>query len=228
MIDMKKILDFLQALSENNNREWFHAHKQERMEATKEFEELIQELIFEIGKYDENILLNNPKDLTFKLVKDTRFSADKSPYNPTFRAHISSRGKLPIPVGYFICIKPFDQTILGGGLFADMFKDATTLMRDYLLEHGEEFDKIVTAPEFTKHFQLDGAKLKKVPRGYDVNHPYGEYLKYKSWFIEYPVQDIDMLKSDVFIKQAAEIFQFMKPFNDFLNTAMKDFVMPER
>lgn len=53
-------------------------------------------------------------DLTFKLVRDTRFSRDKSPYNPAFRAHISSMGKLPIPVGYFIMIKPGNQSFLGG------------------------------------------------------------------------------------------------------------------
>lgn len=228
MINLKKIINFLEQLEENNNREWYHAHKKERQEAMKEFEDFIQELIISIGEYDDSILFNNPKDLTFKMVRDTRFSADKSPYNPSFRAHISAKGKLPIPVGYFICIRPHDQTILGGGLFADMFKDATTMMRDYLLEHGEEFDHIVKDPEFVKHFHLDGTQLKKVPRGYDPEHPFGEYLKYKCWFVEYAIPDRDMNDGDAFVKQATEIFRFMKPFNDYLNKAMKDFVMPQR
>ena len=124
-MDIKKILSYLESLSENNNREWYHVHKKEYKEAEAEFEDLIQELILRIGVFDPSVLNNKPKDLTFKLVRDTRFSHDKSPYNPAFRAHISARGKLPVPVGYYLMIKPGNSSFLGGGLFADMFKDAT-------------------------------------------------------------------------------------------------------
>ena len=99
-MNMELILNYLSELSRNNNREWYHEHKEEYREANAEFESLIQELILRIGENDSSILGNIPKKLTFKLVRDTRFSRDKSPYNPCFRAHISSRGKLPVPVGY--------------------------------------------------------------------------------------------------------------------------------
>ena len=98
MLNTKIMMDYLSALSMNNNREWYHANKDDYKKANGEFENLLQALILEIGKFDSSILQNNPKDLTFKLVRDTRFSHDKSPYNPAFRAHISSRGKLPVPV----------------------------------------------------------------------------------------------------------------------------------
>ena len=96
------IIDYLSELSMNNNREWYHAHKEYYKNANAEFENLLQTLMLEIGKFDSSILQSAPKDLTFKLVRDTRFSHDKSPYNPAFRAHISSKGKLPVPVGYYI------------------------------------------------------------------------------------------------------------------------------
>ena len=96
------IMDYLSALSMNNNREWYHGNKEDYKKANAEFEELLQALIMEIGKFDSSIIHNNPKDLTFKIVRDTRFSHDKSPYNPSFRAHISSKGKLPVPVGYYL------------------------------------------------------------------------------------------------------------------------------
>ena len=64
-MDTEKILKYLENLSENNNREWFHAHKQEYKEASGEFEALIQELIVRIGEFDTSILHNEPKDLTF-------------------------------------------------------------------------------------------------------------------------------------------------------------------
>ena len=113
-MNTKFMMDYLSALSMNNNREWYHANKDDYKKANAEFEKLLQELILEIGKFDSSVLQNNPKDLTFKLVRDTRFSHDKSPYNPAFRAHISSKGKLPVPVGYYVMIKPGGQSFLGG------------------------------------------------------------------------------------------------------------------
>lgn len=157
------ILSYLSNLEENNNRGWYHKHKAENKAAQIEFEEIIQMLIFEIGKFDNSILHNNPKDLTFKLTRDTRFSHDKSPYNPTFRCHISSAGKLPVPTGYFLSIQPRNRSFLGGGLFADMFKDATQKIRDYIFKNADEFLHIVNNPDFCNTFQVMGSTLKNVP-----------------------------------------------------------------
>ena len=202
------MIDYLSALSANNNREWYHANKDDNKKANAAFEKLLQSLILEIGKFDNSILHNNPKDLTFKMVRDTRFSHDKSPYNPAFRAHISSMGKLPVPVGYYLMIKPGNQSFLGGGLFADMFKDATTMVRDYIAQHG--------------------AALKNVPAGYEKEHPQAEYLKYKSWYLEYPIEDGELRDAEAFLTKAAEVFRVMKPFNDYLNKALAGFQMPTR
>ena len=222
------IMDYLSALSINNNRDWYHANKEDYKKANAEFEKLLQALILEIGKFDNSILQNNPKDLTFKIVRDTRFSHDKSPYNPAFRAHISSKGKLPVPVGYYIMIKPGNQSFLGGGLFADMFKDAITMIRNYISQNGEEWEKIIHEPAFEKYFTVQGTALKKVPAGYEKEHPQAEYLKFKSWYLEYPLKDEALNNAEAFVGRAAELFQIMKPFNDYLNRALSDFKMPER
>lgn len=219
------IIDYLWALSMNNNREWYHANKEDYKKANAEFEGLLQALMLEIGRFDSSILHNNPKNLTFKIVRDTRFSHDKSPYNPAFRAHISSKGKLPVPVGYYLMIKPGNQSFLGGGLFADMFKDATTMIRDYIVQNGEEWEKIIHESEFEKYFTVQGTTLKKVPAGYEKEHPQAEYLKFKSWYLEYPFNDEDFSNGEEFLVKAAEISRIMKPFNDYLNKALVDFRM---
>lgn len=222
------IMDYLSALSMHNNREWYHTNKEDFKKANAEFEVLLQRLILEIGKFDSSILYHNPKDLTFKLVRDTRFSHDKSPYNPAFRAHISAKGKLPVPVGYYLMIKPGSQSFLGGGLFADMFKDATTMVRDYIVQNGEELEAIIREPEFQKYFVVRGAALKNVPAGYEKEHPQAEYLKFKSWYLEYPITDEELCDGDAFVAKAAELFQVMKPFNDYLNRGLSGFQMPTR
>lgn len=222
------IIDYLSSLSANNNREWYHANKEIYKKANAEFEDLLQALILETGKFDSSILHNNPKDLTFKMVRDTRFSHDKSPYNPAFRAHISPKGKLPVPVGYYLMIKPDNQSFIGGGLFADMFKDATTMIRDYIAQNGSELERIIRQPDFENYFTVKGTALKNVPAGYDKEHPQAEYLKFKSWYLEYPLKDEEVMDSETFLVKTVELFRIMKPFNDYLNKALTGFQMPVR
>ncbi|WP_251183238.1 DUF2461 domain-containing protein [Anaerocaecibacter muris] len=222
------IMDYLTALAANNDREWYHAHKADYKAANALFEQLVQELIYGIGTFDNSVLHNVPKELTFKLVRDTRFSHDKSPYNPSFRAHISSQGKLPIPVGYYIMLKPNGGTFLGGGLFADMFANATAMVRDYISAHPDEWNDIITDAAFSKYFTVKGTALKNVPAGYDKNNPQAEYLKFKSWYVEYFIPDEDACDGEKLIQTSLEVFKAMKPFNDYLNKALKDFKMPAR
>ena len=222
------MLTYLTELRNHNNREWYHAHKAAYQAANAEFEALIQALIFRIGAFDPSVLHHAPQTLTFKLNRDTRFSHDKSPYNPAFRAHISSMGKLPVPVGYYLMIKPGDQSFLGGGLFSDMFKDATTMVRDYIAANGEEWAQIVNAPAFKKRFTVQGTALKKVPAGYAREHPQAESLKLKSWYLTYPIKDAALGDAEQFLTCAAEIYRLMKPFNDYLNKALAGFQMPTR
>lgn len=225
---MEIVIDYLSGLKENNDRQWYHEHKTEYKAANAEFEEVLQDLIVGIGEFDSSILHNVPRELTFKLVRDTRFSHDKSPYNPSFRAHIASKGKLPIPVGYYIMIKPGGGTFLGGGLFADMFKDATTMIRDYIAANPEEWEQIINDDTFRNYFTVGGTALKNVPKGYDKEHPQAEYLKYKSWYVEYFIEDEKLRDTKKFVELAVKVFKAMKPFNDYLNRALAGFTMPKR
>ena len=146
-MSLQPVLDYLTALEQNNDRDWYHAHKPQLTEAQRAFEEFLQELLLEIRGFDSSIPLLDPRALTFKLNRDTRFSHDKSPYNPAFRAHIAAGGKLPVPVGYYVFLRPGGRSFLGGGLFADMFPAATTLVRDHIAAHGEQWQALLDAPE---------------------------------------------------------------------------------
>lgn len=108
-----------------------------------------------------------------------------------------------------------------------MFKDATTLVRDYIVLHGDELEAIVKDKDFSARFTVKGEALKNVPRSYDETHPQAEYLKFKSWYLEYPMSD-DFILADDFIEQATQTYLSMKPFNDYLNAALKEFKMPSR
>lgn len=227
-MDMQMMANYLGDLSANNNREWYRAHKDAYQKANAQFEELVQALIIWIGEFDSSILGHTPEALIFKLVRDPRFGHNRTPYNPAFRAHISPMGKLPIPVGYYLVLKPGGQSFLGGGLFADRIKDATRMVRDYIATHGVEWEEMITAPSFQEHFIVGGSMLKNVPADYDPDHPQAEHLKYKSWYLKYPIQDTELMDVEALLATATDIFRLMKPFNDYLNRALVGFKMPKK
>lgn len=178
----------------------------------------------QILKYLADLSENN----NWEWYRAYRMENDRPPLNPSFRAHISSKGKQPVPVGYYLMIKSGGQSFLRGGLSTNMFKDATTMIRDYIAEHGDEFGEIIHSPEFLKYFAVQGTALKNVPAGYDKEHPQAEYLKFKSWYLKYPVADEALNDSEVFIEETVRLFRIMKPFNDYLNKALDGFQMPAR
>ena len=82
--------------------------------------------------------------------------------------------------------------------------------------------------KITKYFSFTGTALKNVPAGYDKEHPQAEYLKCKSWYLEYPIRDAEFDNAQALIKKAAALFKCMKPFNDYLNRALTGVEMPLR
>ena len=102
------------------------------------------------------------------------------------------------------------------------------MVRDSIAQNGMEWERIIRRPDFEKHFTVKGTALKNVPAGYEKEHPQAEYLKFKSWYLEYPLKDEEVENAELFLAKAAELFRIMKPFNDYLNKALAGFRMPER
>lgn len=224
-MELKKALGFLTALEANNSLEWMQAHRAQYLEAKNEFVLFLYGLIRAISDFDPAVAPLRAEELMFRLNRDTRFSKDKRPYNPAFRAHISPAGKQPFPAGYYVHVSP-GASFLGGGVFASQFPEATSRVRDYLVTHAAAFESILAAESFAANFTIVGDKLKNVPQGYDKGHPLADYLKHKAWAVEYPLDDARLLEGDVgFIAQK---FAQMKPLNDFLNAALAGFTMPQR
>lgn len=92
-MNIPEILDFLKRLSENNTREWFQEHKNEYQNAQSSFENLLADIIARISLFDESISHVRPHDCTYRIYRDVRFSADKSPYKNHIGGYINARGK---------------------------------------------------------------------------------------------------------------------------------------
>ena len=221
------ILHFLGELEQNNNFDWMHAHKSWQKETQAQFETLVDELIRALAEEEAALAPLSAKDLIFRLNRDTRFSHDKSPYSPAYRAHIGPAGRAPIPVGYFIVLSP-RQSFVGGGLYAAAFGDATERIRQYIAAHPTELAAILHDEAFAQSFTIQGEKLKRVPRGYDPASPVGEYLKHKSWYIEYPLKPDELADDGAFCACVLDKCRLMQPFNAYINQALAGYQLPKR
>ena len=90
---MKETLRFLQDLSLNNNKEWFDANKDRYLEAKATVESLAGDLLSGIRTFDDTIGSLSPKDCTYRIYRDLRFSKDKTPYKTHMGIYINRGGK---------------------------------------------------------------------------------------------------------------------------------------
>lgn len=216
---IKPILDFLSVLRENNNREWMETNKSWFHEVRSDFSEIVNFLIGEIVGFDPSVEGLVPKDCIFRLNRDIRFSKDKSLYKTHFGAYIAEGGRKSENAGYYFHLEPGDNSLLAGGMYIpspEMIKK----IRQEIDYNPSELKKIVSDPSFRDYFgKVQGEQLKTTPKGYTPDHPNIEFLKLKSYMAMHPVSDAIAL-SPGFPDKAVLVFKAMKPFNEFLNTAV--------
>ena len=102
MMIEKSTLKFLTDLKNNNKRDWFLANKSAYEKAKTNFIEFVQNLIDEVAKFDKGLKELDAKKCVFRINRDIRFSADKSPYKSNLGASFSKGGKNSNIPGYYI------------------------------------------------------------------------------------------------------------------------------
>lgn len=220
---MKQILSFLSSLSNNNNREWFMANKKEYEACKAKFEQFTDELIARISDFDPSVRGLQAKDCTYRIYRDVRFSADKSPYKTHFACYIVRGGKKSGYSGYYFHIGtgiastyPHAHMIAVGDYCMD--PSVLALLREDIQCGGGDFEATVKQAH---GFRLDDdMKLKRMPKGYDENTPYADYIKYKAYCL-YQMPQTDFILSSDLPSLVASEFQKAKPFLDYINRAIE-------
>lgn len=214
------IFRFLKELGKNNNREWFTEHREEYEQARDEFEKLLGAIISRISLFDESIRGIEPKDCTYRIYRDTRFSSDKTPYKNHFGGYINAKGKKSNHCGYYVHIQEGGCLLAGGSLClpAPILK----AVRQSIYDNIDEYRTIVEDPEFKKYFPVVGENfLKTAPKGFPKDFKYVEYLKCKEYICSYSVPDSFFLASNL-LDSTEEVFRQFKRFSDFLNFTIDD------
>jgi uncharacterized protein (TIGR02453 family) len=218
-MDFAPILKFLNALGKNNNREWFEKNKPRFIEAKTLFDGFVAAQLQELTRFDESLAGLDPRKLTFRIYRDVRFSKDKRPYKTNFGAAFSATGKGLGRPGYYLHIES-GQSFVAGGLFQPM-PDVLARVRQEIDYNGDSLRKIMQSKKFSTLFPefWDEDKLKTMPKGFAKDHPYGDWLKLKSFIVTHNFKDKEVLDKK-FLKATTDAFKTVKPLNDFLSDAL--------
>jgi uncharacterized protein (TIGR02453 family) len=218
---MEQVLQFLQELSENNNRDWFNNNRKRYEESREKILFLTDVFINEIRKFDPEIPPMNPKDCMFRIFRDVRFSNDKRPYKTNFGSFIARGGRKSEKAGYYFHIEP-TGSFVGGGIYMPQAGPLKAI-RNHIEEHPEEFLAIINDPGFKTYFpEMMDHKLKTAPRGVDKDHPLIDLLRYKSFAFSSPIKK-EILLDEKYVETAVNAFRELYKVNAFLNEAVRDF-----
>ena len=218
----EQILRFLRALSANNHREWFQAHKAEYDALRLAFIDEVQQLIHRIALFDPEVVGLEAKNCLYRIYRDIRFSPDKTPYKNHFAAYIALGGRSSLRGGYYFHLEP-ERCLLSGGVWCPAPALLKQLRRD-IYDHMEEFVDILEQPAFKRYFPgLDGESLKRMPVGYPADCPHGDLLRHKDFCVVTQLDEAFFSRPD-WLEQTAAIFALLAPFNRFLNYTVDEYL----
>ena len=193
-MDQKSILKFLRQVMAHNNREWFQEHKKEYEAVRAEFERGVEQALQRIVTFDPEIAHVQVKDCTYRFYRDTRFSADKSPYKNHFGAYINAKSKKALRGGYYIHLEP-DHCLLAIGNYW-LPTNILTSCRNEMMTNTEEWLRCVESEEFLRYFG-----------SYCCWHAVGETF----------------FEGDGCLDEMERMFRAGKPMMDFMNAVIDDY-----
>lgn len=216
----KDSLDFLTDIKANNNRDWFLANKKRYESYKKDYLQLATDLLEALKAGDPELATIQPKDCQFRINRDIRFSADKSPYKTHMGLWFSPGTKNWHRSGYYLHIDP-EGCFVAGGFYQPEAGELKKIRKEIAFFH-DDLEAILSNPDFKKVYPgLDREhSLKTMPKGYEKDHPAAEFLKLKSFTATatFPVSEV--LKKD-FVAKTAERLLRLKPLNEFLDRALE-------
>jgi uncharacterized protein (TIGR02453 family) len=214
-------LAFLTSLKENNHKDWFDDHRKAYDAAKANALEFTSRLLEKMAVADPGLEMLTPKDCMFRINRDVRFSADKSPYKTHMGIVLTQGGKKSGLASYYVHIEP-GIAFVGGGVWMPM-PEALTRIRKEIHYFYDEWKAIITEKAFLKYYGSldveDGSMLKKCPKGFEADDPAIEFLKLKSFTATMAVSDAHLTRPDV-IEEITQAFIALKPMIDFLSRGL--------
>ena len=211
-------LTFLRSLKRNNRREWFQPRKEI-------FETQVKALMIQLVEAINGELLNfapehitDPKKAVYRIYRDTRFSADKTPYKTHIAAIFPDHDlQKNSSAGFY-----FHLTEKSVGIAAGSYRpgpDELRAVRMWLAENHAAFRKASRGPE--RFFgKLGGDSVTRMPKGFDAAHPAEDLIRMKQWL--YWVElDAKIATTSRLLPELVKRFRAAAPVIEMLNAPLR-------
>jgi uncharacterized protein (TIGR02453 family) len=210
---------FFKRLAKNNDRIWFAKHKDE-FEAgwNAPMKALLADVKDAIDATYAHCDLGEPK--VFRIYRDVRFAKDKSPYKTNLGGLIPMERQgtrvTDLPIACYFHIGA-EETLAAAGHYM-MEPPSLARFRKAVAEdaRGKELAKII-ASLGKKGFKAEAYEsLKKVPKGFDPDHPRAELLRGKGLTVRYPAPPAAMVATPKLAKWLADASKTAAPLVEWL------------
>jgi uncharacterized protein (TIGR02453 family) len=174
----RELFRFLDELKDHNDRDWFAANKG-RYE-----HDLLEPALAFVEDFEPHLRAITPHlradarrtgGSLFRIYRDTRFSKDKTPYKTTAGIYFRhERSKETYAPGYYLHLAPGD-VFAGGGIWHPDTKTANAI-RTAIVRDPDGWQAATGGVSLAM-----GDALKRVPQGFDKEHPLAGDLKRKDF-----------------------------------------------
>jgi uncharacterized protein (TIGR02453 family) len=209
-------LAFLRSLKRNNTRDWFRTRRDQYETLLRApLLATIDRLAVEFRGFAPDLVASRKVSL-YRIYRDTRFSADKTPLKTHVAAVFPCRGlDKHEGAGLYFEVAP-GWVWVGGGMYAPTTA-TLQLVREHIAANPRRFRTIIDSPGFRRTVgALEGERLQRVPRGFSKDHEAAEYLKFRQFLAgrEFPPS---LATSPRFYGSLVATFRQIAPLIRYLN-----------
>lgn len=198
-LDIKTAMRFLRGLSKNNTREWFNANRSVYDEKVKpQWEDLVAVLLIAASKYEPRFAHTDPRSCIFRIYRDIRFSNDKTPYKAHLSAFLSPRGWRGSTPGFYISLEPGGESTFAAGVYVPE-KPALASIRRAIADGDRDFERILRAKALKPFLPMGTDALKRMPPGFDPNHPRSEFIRARRYMVRREFPDAEVTRGNAFL-----------------------------
>jgi uncharacterized protein (TIGR02453 family) len=209
-------MQFFRSLKRNNRREWFQPRKEIFDQKVKApMLDLVEALNRALARFAP-AYTRAPEEAVYRIYRDTRFAADKTPYKTHIAAIFPRQGLVKHNCGcFYFSVSPEEIEVAGGVYMPE--PETLRVLRNYVSEHHEEFRRIARAKKLRGLLgELQGQQLARVPKGFCAEHPAADLVRYKQWYY-YAGIDPALATTPKLLPEIVERFKALTPLVEYFN-----------
>jgi uncharacterized protein (TIGR02453 family) len=212
-------LTFLRGLKRNNRREWFQPRKEifeTKLKAP--MIQLVEAINAELLRFAPDHI-TDPKKAVYRIYRDTRFSADKTPYKTHVAAIFPHHGLgKQSSAGFYFHLTEKSVGIAAGSYMPG--PDELRSVRTWLADNHAAFRKASRQPQRLIG-KLTGSAVTRMPKGFDADHPAEDLIRMKQWL--YWVElDVKLATSPRLLPELVKRFRAAAPVIAMLNAPLQE------